>query len=87
MPSKSKKQFDLMKIASYNKDFADKRKISQDAAREWHNADKEEEKKNPSFYKDLPDHAEEKSSSGKPRTSKRHKERRKASKAVDKVKK
>lgn len=65
MPSKSKKQYDLMKIASYNKDFADKRGISQEAAREWHKADKDMEKEDKDFYKNLPDHAEDKKTPAK----------------------
>jgi len=74
MPSKSKKQYDLMKIASYNKEFAEKRHIDQDAAREWHKADKEMEKKNKDFYKNLPDHAEDsKKKPKKKRTSQRRK--------------
>lgn len=75
MPSKSKKQFDLMKIASYNKEFAEKRHIDQDAAREWHKADKEQMKKDKDFYKNLPEHAEEKKKPKpkKKRTSQRRK--------------
>jgi hypothetical protein len=75
MPSKSKKQYDLMKIASYNKEFAEKRHIDQDAAREWHKADKEMEKKDKDFYKNLPDHAEDKKKKkpAKKRTSQRRK--------------
>lgn len=40
MPSKSQKQHDFMKIASKNKDFADKNNISQDVAKEFVDADK-----------------------------------------------
>jgi hypothetical protein len=73
-----------MKIASYNKEFADKRHIDQDAAREWHKADKEMEKKDKDFYKKLPEHAESfpKGTKAKP-VKKRTSQRRKRDKTTN----
>lgn len=43
MPSKSEKQAKLMRAAAHNKDFADEVGIDQDVAKEFVEADKEEE--------------------------------------------
>lgn len=59
MPSKSKAQYRMMQIASYNKDFADKRKIKQSAAVEWHEADKKKRAEDPEWFRNLPDHTDD----------------------------
>lgn len=59
MPSKSKAQYKLFEIASYNKDFAEARHINQEQAREWHKEDKEKRKEDPKWYDNLPEKAED----------------------------
>lgn len=59
MPSKSKAQYKLFEIASYNKDFAEARHINQEQAREWHAEDKKKRKEDPKWYENLPDKAED----------------------------
>ena len=45
MPSKSEKQKRTMRAAAHNKEFADRLHIPQDVAREFVDADKEQEEK------------------------------------------
>jgi len=59
MPSKSKAQYKLFEIASYNKDFAEARHINQEQAREWHAEDKKKRKEDPKWYENLPEKAED----------------------------
>jgi hypothetical protein len=59
MPSKSKAQYKLFEIASYNKDFAEARHINQEQAREWHAEDKKKRKEDPKWYDNLPEKAED----------------------------
>jgi hypothetical protein len=73
MPSKSKAQYKLMQIASYNKDFAENRGIDMDAAKEWHAEDKKKEKEDPAWFNKLPEKAE--SETAKKKKKKKRKKR------------
>lgn len=44
MPSKSEQQKRFMTIASHDKEFAERNNIPQEVAKEFHEADKKEEK-------------------------------------------
>lgn len=76
MPSKSKAQYKLMEIASYNTDFAESRGIKQDAAREWHNEDRKKRKEEPEWYAKLPEKAEPETKKEKRKKPKPKKEKK-----------
>lgn len=76
MPSKSKAQYKIMEIASYNKEFADARGMDQKAAQEWHNEDKKKRKEEPKWYDALPEKAEKKPPA-KPKKEKKPAKRKK----------
>lgn len=55
MPSSSKSQFNLMKIAASNEKFAEERGIDFKMAKEWHEKDMELLGEDPEWFKNLPE--------------------------------
>lgn len=60
MPSSSKSQYKLMQFAAINKQFAEKKGIKQETAKEWHEADLAKKKEDPEWYDNLPEKFEKK---------------------------
>lgn len=60
MPSSSKSQYKLMQFAAINKEFAEKKGIKQETAKEWHAADVAKKKEDPEWYDNLPEKFEKK---------------------------
>lgn len=60
MPSSSKSQYKLMQFAAINKEFAEKKGIKQETAKEWHAADVAKKKEDPEWYENLPEKFEKK---------------------------
>jgi len=60
MPSSSKSQYKLMQFAAINKEFAEKKGIKQETAKEWHAADQAKKKEDPTWYDNLPEKFEKK---------------------------
>ena len=60
MPSASVSQYKLMMFAAMNADFAKKKGISQETAKEWHESDEKKKKEDPEWFYNLPERTEKK---------------------------
>lgn len=83
MPSKSKAQYKLFEIASYNKEFAEKRGMDQEQAREWHKEDKAKRKDDPDWYDALPEKADGKDDDKEDKGDKKDKKAKKGDESME----